>query len=64
VTVTIEINGASVVVASALMVVAEVSVAARVLVTNEVMTQSLPAAEELVGDVVVEFTNCPKNYEC
>ena len=63
-TVTIEINGASVVVASALMVVAEVSVAARVLVTNEVMTQSLPAAEELVGDVVVEFTNCPKNYEC
>jgi hypothetical protein len=64
VTVTIETNGASVVVASALMVVVKVSVEARVLVTNEVMTQSLPAVEELVGDVVEEFVNCPKNYEC
>jgi hypothetical protein len=64
VTVTIETNGASVVVASANVAVVEVSVEVRKLVTNEVMTQSLPAVEELVGDVVVEFTNCPKNYEC
>ena len=62
-TVTIETNGASVV-ASRLMVVAEVSVEARVFVTSEVMTQSLPAVEELVGDAVVEFANCPKNHEC
>ena len=62
-TVTIETNGASVGVASATVVV-EVSVEARKLVTNEVMTQSLPAVEELVGDGVVEFTNRPKNYEC
>jgi hypothetical protein len=63
VTVTIETNGASVGVASATVVV-EVSVEARKLVTNEVMTQSLPAVEELVGDIAVEFTYCPKNYEC
>ena len=62
-TVTIETNGASVGVASATVVV-EVSVEARKLVTNEVMTQSLPAVEELVGDIVVEFTYRPKNYEC
>jgi hypothetical protein len=63
VTVTIETNGASVVVASANVVV-EVSVEVRKLVTNEVMTQLLPAVEGLVGDIVVEFTYCPKNYEC
>jgi hypothetical protein len=64
VTVTIETNGVSVVVASALVTMVEVSVEVREFVTNEVMTQPLPAVEELVGDVVVEFTNCPKNYEC
>jgi len=64
VTVTIETNGASVVVASATVAVVEVSVEVRKLVTNEVMTQSLPAVEELIRDVVVEFTNRPKNYEC
>jgi len=64
VTVTIETNGASVVVASATVAVVEISVEVRKLVTNEVMTQSLPAVEELVGDGVVEFTNRPKNYEC
>jgi hypothetical protein len=63
VTVTIETNGASVVVASATEAV-EVSAEVRKLVTNEVMTQSLPAVEELVGDVMEEFTNRPKNYEC
>ena len=63
-TVTIETNGASVVVASATVAVVEVSVEVRKLVTNEVMTQSLPAVEELIRDVVVEFTNRPKNYEC
>ena len=63
-TVTIETNGASVVVASATVAVVEISVEVRKLVTNEVMTQSLPAVEELVGDIVVEFTNRPKNYEC
>lgn len=55
-TVTIETNGASVEV--------EASVKTAVVVTKEVMTQSLLAVEELVGDVVVEFAYCPKNYEC
>ena len=63
-TVTIETNGASVVLASANVAVVEVSVEVRKLVTNEVMRQPLPTVEELVGDIVVEFTNCPKNYEC
>jgi hypothetical protein len=48
VTVTIETNGAS--------VELEASVKVGVIVTNEVMTQSLL-------DVVVEFKNCPKNCE-
>jgi hypothetical protein len=55
VTVTIETNGAS--------VELEASVKVGVIVTNEVMTQSLLAVEELVEDVVVEFKYCPKNYE-
>jgi hypothetical protein len=55
VTVTIETNGAS--------VELEASVKTGVIVTNEVMTQSLLAVEELVGDGVVEFKNCPKNCE-
>ena len=63
-TVTIETNGASVVLASANVAVVEVSVEVRKLVTNEVMRQPLPAVEEVVGDIVVEFTNRPKNYEC
>jgi hypothetical protein len=64
VTVTIETNGASVVLASANVAVVEVSVEVRKLVTNEVMRQPLPTVEELVGDIVVEFTNRPKDYEC
>jgi hypothetical protein len=56
VTVTVETNGASVEV--------EASVKVGEIVTNEVMTQSLLAVEELVGDVVVKFKNSPKNYEC
>jgi len=64
VTVTIETNGASVVLASANVAVMEVSVEVRKLVTNEVMRQPLPTVEELVGDIVVEFTNRPKDYEC
>lgn len=63
-TVTIETNGASVVLASANVAVMEVSVEVRKLVTNEVMRQPLPTVEELVGDIVVEFTNRPKDYEC
>lgn len=63
-TVTIETNGASVVVAPAPVVMVTVSAKVGVRVTNEVMTQSLPAVEELVEDVVVELKNCPKNYEC
>jgi hypothetical protein len=64
VTVTIETNGASVVLASANVAVIEVSVEVRKLVTNEVMRQPLPTVEELVGDIVVEFTYRPKDYEC
>lgn len=60
----IETNGASVVVAAAPVVMVVVSAKVRVRVTNEVMTQSLPAVGELVEDVVVELKNCPKNYEC
>lgn len=63
-TVTVETNGVSVVVASTLVTMVEVSVEVREFVTNEVMTQPLPAVEELVGDVGVEFVNSPKNYEC
>jgi hypothetical protein len=62
--VTTETNGASVVVVAAPVVIVTVSAKVRVRVTNEVMTQPLPAVEELVEDVMVELKNCPKNYQC
>ena len=61
---TTETNGASVVVVAAPVVMVTVSAKVRVHVTNEVMTQPLPAVEELVEDIVVELKNCPKNYQC
>ena len=62
-TVTVETNGASVVVASTV-VVMMLSVEASGLNTHEVMIQSSPTVGELVGYVVEEFVNCPRNHEC
>ena len=63
-TVTVETIGGSVVMASTVVKVMICVEAAGWLVTHEVITQSLPVVREFAGDVVEEFVNCPKNYEC
>jgi hypothetical protein len=45
-------------------VVMMLSVEASGLNTHEVMIQSSPTVGELVGYVVEEFVNCPRNHEC
>jgi hypothetical protein len=58
----VETNGASVVVASTVMVM--ISGEGSGGKTVEVMIQSSPTVGELVGYGAEEFVNCPENYEC